>query len=45
MVAPPLVIFVSEVTVIVRVQPSSVLSERLDPLTAVTVMSPWPIPP
>ena len=38
-VAPPLVIVVVESTVIVRVQPSSVLSERDDPSIAVIVMS------
>src|SRR5258705_7310629 len=39
MVAPPLVIVVVLVTVMVRVQPSSVLSERSDPLIALIVMS------
>ena len=39
---PALVILVSAVTVIVRVQPSSVLSERLEPLMAVIVIDPNP---
>jgi hypothetical protein len=39
MVAPPLVIVVVLVTVMVRVQPSSVLRERSDPLIAVMVIS------
>src|SRR3954468_14268452 len=46
MVAPPFVIVVESVTLIVRVQPSSVLREREEPSMAVIVMSrkPTPIP-
>src|SRR6516165_841534 len=44
-VLPALVIVVELVTVMVRVQPSGVLSDRSDPLMAVIVMSPKPIPP
>src|SRR5512147_910603 len=40
MVWPPLVIVVELPTVIVRVQPSSVLSDRLEPLIAVIEISP-----
>ena len=45
-VAPPLVMVVESVTVIVRVQPSSVLSEMVEPSMAVMVMSwnPMPMP-
>ena len=42
MVWPPLVIVVSAVTVIVRFQPSSVVSERSDPLIAVIEIAPCP---
>ncbi len=43
MVWPPLVILVSVVTLMVRFQPSSVASDRLEPLIAVMVTGPRPM--
>src|SRR5262245_62896505 len=45
MVLPAFVIVVEPVTEMVRVQPSAVLSDTLEPSMAVIVMSPKPIPP
>src|SRR4051812_36827689 len=44
MIAPPFVMVVESVTAIVRVQPSSVLSDRDEPSMAVMVMSRKPTP-